>query len=117
MALKSDALAGFVDKRKGTGKKAMKVIKTVVPKAKAAPKANTKKDSSKVFDKAWFKSGPPKHYGPVTVFIDRPNRRYRGKPEPGSRYEWSICWGNTEEEQQVQWGKIVDRVREYQKRT
>ena len=47
LALKSDALAGFVDKRKGTGKKAMKVIKTVVPKAKAAPKANTKKTRRK----------------------------------------------------------------------
>ena len=41
----------------------------------AAKRAKTIKDSSKVFDKAWFKEGPPKYYGRVTVYIDRRARK------------------------------------------
>ena len=105
---------------KAKGKKAGNVIKS--PKAKAATKAKTPKKAETIkglskLDKAWFKTGGPKHYGHVTVFIDRRNHRYRVKPEPGSRYEWAIRWGKTEEELQEQWEKIMTQVREYQKRT
>ena len=66
-----------------------------------------------MFDKAWFKSGPPKYYGCVTVYIDRMARTYRVKPESGTRYNWCRGWGNTDEQQQSQWNKIMDRVEKY----
>ena len=89
---------------KGGGKKnAMKVIKAV-PKKKAvnngATKAETRTDTSKVFDKTWFKIGGPKYYGCVTVCIDKKIYKYRIKPKPGSRAEYRIAWGNTDEQQQ-----------------
>ena len=94
MVLTSNALAGFVDRwaqqAKGKGKKKRKGIKVIKygPKTKAETKAETEaakraktiKDSSKVFDRAWFKIGPPKYYGRVTVYIHRRATKYRIKP-------------------------------------
>ena len=110
--LTSNALDTFVDRwaqqAKGKGKKKRKGIRVIKygPKAKAeaeaAKKAKTEKDSSKVFDKAWFKNGTPKYYGRVTVYIDRRARKYRIKPEPGMRYNWCITWSSTDEKQQSQ---------------
>ena len=67
-----------------------------------------------MFDKAWFKEGPPKYYGRVTVYIDRRARKYRIRPESGMKYNCCITWGNTDEKQKSQWNKIMDRVEKYQ---
>ena len=99
-------------------KNAMKVIKAV-PKqrpSKMVQNAETRTDSSKVFDKTWFKIGGPKYYGCVTVCIDKKIYKYRIKPKPGSRAEYRIAWGNTDEQQQGQWRKVMEHVREFNKK-
>ena len=112
---------------KGVGKKnAMKVVKAV-PKQKAirngskkgdkkgAKKAEPRNDSSKAFDKTWFKTGGPKYYGSVTVYVDKKTQKYRIKPGPGSRQESKVVWGTTDKQQLVQWKKVLDTVRDYNK--
>ena len=128
--VKSQATTGLADSatrgsktrpaKAGGKKNAMKVIKAV-PKQKAinngAKNADKRTDSSKVFDKTWFKIGGPKYYGCVTVYIDKKAYKYRVKPEPGSRSEYRITWGNTDEQQHGQWRQVMEHVREINKTT
>ena len=87
---------------KGKGKKATKVI--------------TKYDlvdSPKAFDKGWFKSGGPKRFGKVTVYVCRRTQIYRVKPEYASRKTENIAWGRKEEDYLVQWKKVLEKARHY----
>ena len=70
-------------------------------------------DSPKAFDKEWFKSGGPKRFGKVTVYIDRRTQIYRVKPGYASRETSNIAWGRKEEDYLVQWKKVLDKARHY----
>ena len=70
-------------------------------------------DSPKAFDKGWFKSGPPKRFGQVTVYVCRKTQIYRVKPGHASRKTDNIIWGRTEEDYLVQWKKVLDKARHY----
>ena len=101
-------------KGKGKGKgKATKSLSLAMPKVRGEPMPEPINDSSKAFDKAWFKKGGPKYYGTVTVYMDRTGKKYRIKPCPGLKYNYTIDWGNTEEAQKSQWNIIMAKVEEY----
>jgi len=70
-------------------------------------------DSPKAFDKGWFKSGPPKRFGQVTVYVCRKTQIYRIKPGYASRETSNIIWGRTEADYLVQWKKVLDKARHY----
>ena len=80
---------------------------------KGGKKTEPRNDSSKVFDETWLKMGGPKYYGCVTVYVDQKTKKYRIKPEPGSRQYYKLVWSTTEEQQQLQWRKLMETVREY----
>ena len=70
-------------------------------------------DSPKAFDKGWFKSGGPKRFGQVTVYVCRRTQIYRVKPGTASRKTDNIIWGRTEEDYLSQWKKVLDKARYY----
>ena len=58
-------------------------------------------------------AGGPKRFGKVTVYVDRKTQIYRVKPEYASRKTDNIIWGRTEEDYLVQWKKVLDKARHY----
>ena len=74
------------------------------------PPKGSKVDSSTAFDKSWFKTGGPKYYGCVTVYVCRKLQLYRIKPSTASRKDHKIIWGHTPAKQQEQWAKVMAKV-------
>ena len=106
----------------GMGKGARKVIKGIGKGARKVIKGRGKGrgtggepkiDSPKKFDKAWFISGCPKHYGKVTVYLCRKHNFYRIKPQHGSKKIDKLAWGKTDKERLSQWRKVMEKVEKY----
>ena len=62
------------------------------PAAADHPDAPPKKKGNLAFDPTWFKDGPPRHFGKVTVYNDRKLKLYRIRPEQGSRHNKKVAW-------------------------
>ena len=95
--------------------KQMPKTPTTPPKKAEAKTKGSKVNSSKAFDKSWFKTAGPKYYGCVTVYVCQRTSCYRIKPGPGSRTDHKLSWGRTHQEQQSQWKKVMAKVRGFNK--
>ena len=82
------------------------------PPAAVHPDAPPKKKGNLAFDPTWFKDGPPRHFGKVTVYNDRKLQLYRIKPELGSRHTKKVAWGKPDQHKE-KWAQVVQWVGEY----
>jgi hypothetical protein len=82
------------------------------PAAADHPDAPPKKSGNLAFDPTWFKDGPPRHFGQVTVYNDRKLQLYRIKPDTGSRHTKKVAWGKPDQHKE-KWAHVIEWVNEY----
>ena len=82
------------------------------PAAAEHPDAPPKKSGNSAFDPTWFKDGPPRHFGNVTVYNDRQLQLYRIKPDKGSRHTKKVAWGKPDQHKE-KWAHVIEWVNEY----